>query len=218
MPSTCKICTQIINKKSPGLQCSGSCAKFFHARCVNIPSSAVAVFASPGSSWKCPDCRTDLDASACGTRFLEDDSEIDVGAPNLTAIYRVLQNIQGDIKSINSKYSTLMESVNFCSDKVSEFEKVLSELSKKCQSMGKIEKENASLKQEIGELRNQIQDLEQHKIQGVPQRDNENIFDILHKIGDAIQCDISPTDINAAHRVAQLNQPNRISILTPLIE
>ncbi|KAK9701989.1 hypothetical protein QE152_g30228 [Popillia japonica] len=74
--------------------------------------------------------------------------------------------------------------------------------------MGKIEKENASLKQEIGELRNQIQDLEQHsklnnlEIQGVPQKD---ILDILHKIGDAIQCNISPTDINAAHRVAQLN-------------
>ncbi|KAK9744679.1 hypothetical protein QE152_g7518 [Popillia japonica] len=71
--------------------------------------------------------------------------------------------------------------------------------------------ENASLKQEIGEPRNQIQDLEQHsklnnlEIQGVPQKKNENIFDILHKIGDAIQCDISPTDINAAHRVAQLN-------------
>lgn len=208
MPSSCKVCTQAISKKSPGLQCSGSCGKFFHARCVNIPASAVGVFVSPGTSWKCPDCRSEMDASAV---LLEDEAETDVDAPSLSAIYKTLQRIQADIKSINNKYDALMESVNFCSDKVSDFEKALSDLSTKCQTISKIENENANLKVEIAELRNQVQDMEQHsklnnlEIQGVPQKDNENLFEILQKIGSTIQCNINPSDINAVHRVAQLN-------------
>ncbi|KAK9687613.1 hypothetical protein QE152_g36159 [Popillia japonica] len=63
MSSTCKKCTCSINKKSPGLFCAGDCRAFYHARCVQLPASALPSLTAPGTYWKCPDCRDVEDSS-----------------------------------------------------------------------------------------------------------------------------------------------------------
>lgn len=46
-------------------------------------------------------------------------------------------------------------------------------------------------------------------MQGVPDSANENIYKILETIGNAINCEISPNEISAAHRVQHVYDNNK---------
>ncbi|KAK9875433.1 hypothetical protein WA026_007827 [Henosepilachna vigintioctopunctata] len=59
MPA-CAICTNPVNKKSPGPKCGGKCQHFLHAngKCSDITKSQLSVITSlPGSNWTCEKCR-----------------------------------------------------------------------------------------------------------------------------------------------------------------
>ena len=52
-------------------------------------------------------------------------------------VLSIVRDIQRHLRSLDSKYDNLMRSITFCSDKVTDFERSLKELTKKTIEIGK---------------------------------------------------------------------------------
>lgn len=204
MPS-CVSCTAGVTTKSPGLQCTGQCQKFFHGKCVDLSKADINRFAETGVLWMCNSCR-DKTGSNKRKSFIVSESDDD---GNMAFIRTTLHDIQESVKSLNRKYDDLLESVSFCSNQVSAFEASLKRFNEKIQAMEKINIENVQLKNAVADLNSKVDALEQNnrinniEIQGVPYKNNENLLSILEKIGDHIQCPILPSHVDTVHRVTQ---------------
>lgn len=216
--SVCGICTKNVNSKMPGLQCGGRCLNFFHSKCVNLNKQDLIRFKDPGSYWCCPSCRT---TSGINTSVVMGDEDNIESVGDINTILNIMQSIQADIKSLHNKYDLVLDSVKFCSEKITTFEATLSKLNEKVNKIEKISNENSALKHEVNNLQTRVEQLEQYtrinnlEIQGVPEKPNENIYHILEKIGDGINCPITPNDVDIAHRVAHMSpkpQPKAIIV------
>lgn len=59
--STCRVCTQTLSQKSPGLQCV-FCENFFHAKCVELTKTQLDTIKSTQNLlWKCTHCSKSAD-------------------------------------------------------------------------------------------------------------------------------------------------------------
>lgn len=199
----CELCTCGITSKSPGLQCSGRCLKFYHAKCVDISKADIDRFSMPGVSWTCKLCRSDAGNKRQSVIPAdEDDSDISMSSLD------VLKEIRKDVKLLNNKYESLQTSVNFCSDKVSDFELIVAKLNEKVSTIEKLTRENMELKSVITNLNNRLELVEQQvrannlEIQGVPEKQNENLFSIIKTIGENIGCPIDTDEIDTIFRTA----------------
>ncbi|XP_044766189.1 uncharacterized protein LOC123322311 [Coccinella septempunctata] len=82
----------------------------------------------------------------------------------------------------------LLQSVQFCCDKISDFETEISRLNDYVKKTDQLYTENDMLKAEMGSLRNRLGELEQAarlnnvEIQGVPEKNDENLLHIVEKI------------------------------------
>lgn len=105
MSKLCSICTQTVNLKSPGIQCS-FCLNFYHARCGDLTKDQLALFTNiPGAMYKCTGCRknkSDDHAAKC--------SNCENMGKALENLKLMIQNLQDEVK--NLKQSGNMETCN----------------------------------------------------------------------------------------------------------
>lgn len=199
----CELCTSGITGKSPGLQCSGPCLKFYHAKCVDIPKADIGRFLMPGVSWSCRRCRVDAGKKRQSIIAAEEDE-----SDSSTTSLDVLKEIRRDVKLLNSKYESLLDSVNFCSDKVTAFESIVAKLNEKVSIIEKLTKENTELKSVVDNLSNRLEAVDQQaranniEMQGIPEKENENLLSIIKTIGENIGCPIEPTEVDTVFRAA----------------
>lgn len=202
----CDLCTASISSKSPGLKCCGSCNKFYHGKCVNLSKQDVSRFLQPDAYWYCTTCRIKAGPKRQSIIACDDDSESS-DSPIFTL--SILKDIQANIKSLNNKYEAVLESVNFCSNQITTFELTIKKLNDKIAAIEKLSKENVELKLEINNLNVRVETLEQQsrlnnvEIQGVPEKSNENLYTIIEKIGEHIQCPMSTSIIDTVYRVSR---------------
>lgn len=210
----CDLCTGGITNKTPGLKCCGPCEKFFHGKCVSLNKQDLARFVQPDALWLCPSCRktpASKRTSVIGSISVDHDEDTFTSATAMG----ILRNIQSEITSLNKKYDEVLTSVNFCSDQISYFEDTMKKFNDKLSQLQKITEENVELKKTVQSLSDRVEVLEQNtrannlEIQGVPEKNNENLYDILGKIGDHIQCTISKSMIDSVHRVFQQSQQSK---------
>lgn len=194
--SDCALCSSEIGKRALAVQCCGPCLENFHARCVNLSKTDII----PGMSWRCGNCRDSKERQATvevGNGTPETESSLPVN---------ILMDIQSNIKSLNTKYESFMDSVNFCSDKISDFEVIVNKLSDKIATIEKLTKENNDLKITVKNLTSRLDIVEQQlrvnnvEIQGVPEKNNENIIDLVKFIGEKIEYSLDCSDIDSAYR------------------
>ena len=111
----------------------------------------------------------------------------------------------------------MLNSVNFCSDKITDFERKLVRLDDYVKKVEGLTLENKNLKSEVQVLGNKVNELDQisraHNLEilNVAERDNENLRDTLKKIGAYIDYNIPIENIEYIHRV------RRIYILTNIL-
>lgn len=207
----CELCTSGITGKSPGLQCSGPCLKFYHAKCVDISKADISRFSMPGVSWSCRLCRGNEGKKRHSVVITPEEDDLDPPTNSLD----VLKEIRMDVKMLNNKYESLLASVNFCSDKVTAFESTVAKLNDKVSIIEKLSKENLELKSVINDLNIRLELVEQQsrtnnvEIQGVPEKANENLLYIIKSIGDKIGCPTDTTEIDTIYRVAHREPSNR---------
>lgn len=202
--SKCGSCSTAITKQKPGISCQARCKKSYHISCAKIPPEFSKLLDVPGLTWRCNEC-------------VNNDTPVDADVSSLetNSVICIMKSIQSDIKALSSKYDTLLDSVSFCSEKVSNFENALLKLDTRVSATEKLVNENVALKNEIMNLTDRMNNLEQYtrtnnlEIQGVNEKIGENVYNILEIIGNAINCDISRNDIDTAHRVSHLSPNNK---------
>ncbi|KAG5862589.1 hypothetical protein JTB14_035937 [Gonioctena quinquepunctata] len=92
------------------------------------------------------------------------------------------------LKSLKSEIQMLRESVDFCSNKVTDFDEKLLKMNEYSEITEKFKMENASMRNDVLELKKQIDNLEYStrannvEIHEGPEKNNENLVDVT-KIG-----------------------------------
>lgn len=128
--------------------------------------------------------------------------------------YPMLDLIKSEILEVKTAQTEMTKSVQFCSDKIDQFENDMKEVKSAFTSINSMKTEITSLKGIIAIQQTRISELEQRsridniEIQGVTELNGENIYNTLQSIGQAIQCQISSSDISVAHRVQHVNNDN----------
>lgn len=157
----------------------------------------------PGVSWSCGSCRGV--GAASGRRSLIVPSD-DTGAVSSDS-FAVLREIQGEMKSLARKYEMLIESITFCSDSITAFERSISSMNKKMNEMEKITKENLELRTSVKILQDRVDSLEQQsrmnnvEICGIPEKENENLFSVVSRVGESIGCNVMASEVDTFYRV-----------------
>ncbi|XP_074042435.1 uncharacterized protein [Leptinotarsa decemlineata] len=118
-----------------------------------------------------------------------------------------LEEIREELRQIREQQAMLLQSVNFCSNKISDFENELSKLKEHLKKTDQILNENKKLKSDLVALQTKVNDLDQAsrsnnlEIQGIPEKRNEDLLNIVEKIGAYINYNVTPHTVDYALRV-----------------
>ena len=145
---------------------------------------------------------------------LTDGSQRAAGAVGVTldSLYGMLLDIRADIRAVKQNYSELQASVNFCSEKISDFELTVKVLTDKCKAIDGVAAENASLRRDFDALRDRVDELEQYsrrsnvEIQGVPEVAGENVSSLVDKIAAFLEVGVVTSDVDVVHRVPRFGK------------
>ncbi|XP_044758574.1 uncharacterized protein LOC123316497 [Coccinella septempunctata] len=193
MTSVCGVCKTVVNSITPSIQCAGSCANFYHAKCVNIsPDKLHILNGSEDVYWMCTTCRGRLNSST--------------GGPDVDVL-KFMREVKAELISIQNNMEDFKKSVGFCSDKVTDFEAAMKTFSNQMKSMDSLKKENKDLQESVRLLNKKVADLEQSarayniEIHGYPEKKNENIYSIVDSIHETLNIPLSRDVVESAHRV-----------------
>lgn len=195
MSSVCGICTQNIAKKTAGIQCD-SCRYQFHRRCAGLLCALPAEkceMADQGIIWRCKGCRSQTSSS------------VSLGNNDHSDLQTALLEIKNEIKMMRAKQDSLVESVQFCSSKVTEFESKLDVLNTYVKKTDRLENENKELRKNISTLDEKLNELDQYsrlnnlELQGIPDKEGENILNIFESICLSLEC--GPLNVEYIHRI-----------------
>lgn len=209
----CKICNRVVNNRQPGIKCA-KCLKTFHSVCLKMSDEHLKILLSNDASWFCKECRP---GNANTSVVVVDDAEQN---PEGTVSSRITKNDLLSLKNeilgeLNNKFTMLLDSVNFCSDKITDFEANIKLINDKLKLLEECKRENEHLKIRVNDLENKIIDLEDYsrrsniEIQGLPESRNENLVDVVLNIANNIKCEMAKTDIDAIHRVPHYDKAKK---------
>lgn len=211
----CPVCELVITDVrdvKDSVPCKGTCKQYFHKSCTDIKD----LRSNKGmqlASWKCPNCRptkivinADDEPTTC--------SDITEVKQAILSINETLSSLLTEVTAIKNTQFELQKSVEFCCNKVDDFQSKLAEMDLRVKQVESLKEENANLKSLTASLKNSIEELEQRsriknlEIAGIPEKLNENLPSVLNEIAKAVDCSITPSDIDAIHRVAHRNIDN----------
>ncbi|KAL3279448.1 hypothetical protein HHI36_016959 [Cryptolaemus montrouzieri] len=203
MSQICQTCTSAIKQKTASVRCSGACGLAFHANgtCADINKDQLAMINKlPGGNWTwiCMKCRGGGAAPPSsrnrqGSVSVVEDATQNSTTPNNNAFV-----------ALKNEIKLLRESVTFCSDKVSDFEALLVDFKDYMKVTDKLVSENKS---QVADLNSRLNTIEQYsrsnnlEIQGVTEKNNENLLNVVCTIAQHLDFNISESMIDYVHRV-----------------
>lgn len=216
--AVCSVCKQSITKKSPGLRCDSFCGLLFHANpnCSDVSKIQLNVIESlPGGRWACTNCRSKPADGSKSQRTDQLDMDGRTDENNAST-----SQFSGMINSLKTEINALRESVDFCSNKISDFEEKLQKINEYFKFTDQLKMENITMKTEINALNTRIHSMEQHirsnniEIHDVPEKEGENLINIVKSIANFINYPIEENMLDAVFRVPtkMTNKPKNIIV------
>lgn len=201
---------------SIGAQCS-ICGNQLDFNCAGITESGWKRLGSDRrAAWKCSSCRPTSPAPASGKEQV-----------SLESILRELQDIKlkltelpsliETIKDIKEEILDLKASCDFSSARV---EEVAGELCSVEAKILEVQQKQTLLDSAVGELQTQVFNSEQRsrlnnvEIKGVPQKKDENLFQIVEKISMKVGYNLPKTQINYISRIPTYNSKEKSIIVS----
>lgn len=174
---------------------------------MSLSSERFEALRSEGVTWVCTDCRgagSPARPSTVASVSPGPSTLVSGGGVDLMA---AITSIGDELRNMRMQQSELIVSVNFCSNKISEFEAQLLEIKKNSSKIDGIVAENKRLKDELSHVKERLNSLDQMsrmnnvEIVGVPEVPNENLIQIFEKITEHVDYKLSTGDIDHIHRV-----------------
>lgn len=207
MSGKCNICSKATSGKKAKIQCK-DCQLLFHGSCVNLPDNDINFYQQEGEVWRCDPC------AKSRRKSMRVESELSKSEPDVSDVVKLLQEMREENKlNITHLELEIGKSVEFNHEKIEELSaiiKIQSESLKNFEIMYKtINEENVKLKRTVSSLEQRIDDLEQYsrgnclEINGIPEEKNENILDIVTKLGTSLGMTINEDMVDTCHRLGQ---------------
>ncbi|XP_044766182.1 uncharacterized protein LOC123322304 [Coccinella septempunctata] len=101
----------------------------------------------------------------------------------------------------------LKRSVNFFSDKITDFEAKLCRFGEAIAAVSRLEEENVALKKEVSLLNDRVNNMERHsrqnniEVQNFSYKSGENSVDVVYKIGFSLGVQVDPHSVDYVTRV-----------------
>lgn len=205
MSDKCRGCVKVVGNRQLKVQCS-DCSTIFHGACVKLSKEDIDYLTANNEIWRCEQC------SKVRRKSMLVETELNKDAVNISDVYKLLQEMREENKKqIKELESELGKSVEMCHGNIADLKKTIESQSlaiKNYQdSFDSLKEENNGLKKKCAQLESRLDDLEQYgrinclEINGIPEEKNEDVSDIVKKIGNSVGISIEDTDIDACHRL-----------------
>lgn len=196
MPGGCGLCSAVISRSNPGIQCRGRCRKEYHFKCVKLPAALGEISSDSGIVWKCKSCK---DESTEGNSLLED-------------LVRKVDALVKDMADLRRGQSDFGDSLTFYGNKIDDFNHQMEILAKVSKTVDALNQELSCVKKECSSLRAEIEYMHQQgrsnnvEICGVPEKNRENILTLVKRVGSEIGITVLDEDISVSHRVSRFSK------------
>lgn len=198
MAADCGKCTKSLKNVKQRVECS-DCKALFHCKCVNMSVDDVTYLNEQGQFWRCEVCSVERRKS------LRVETMENV---NYEDIYKMFLDLKSKFVEVEKN---LGQSLNSCHDQLIETTASIKSQNEEIvslrASLDKALSENAMLRNTVSKLETRVEELEQYsrrnafEVYGIPKTENENVINIVMKVGEALGVPIEETQIDACHRL-----------------
>jgi len=181
MPVNCGLCSVNISRTT-GESCiiCNSCSKCFHLKCGNVDIKDLSAIKS---TWMCSTCK-------------------------MAAVFSTLKTMESDLSAFKNNTNSAITNITESTKTLMNLSSVVMENSNR---IGILEVENRAMKSEVDKLKNQISKIESVSrknnlvISGIPEKSKENLVEIIIKLANSLNINISNENIDKATRFRPRN-------------
>lgn len=203
MANPCKVCLKSISSKQLKLTCC-DCSADFHASCAKMSKNDVDYLNNEGLVWRCSPCGSTRRKSM---RLETQAAEGNVTMEDVMAMLEEMRQeqrraVQDFNKSFEEHNKRIEESTAALTDQTSRMEEYFKKMDLICS-------ENERLKKKINLLEERLEEVEQYsrsntvEIHGVPAEVNENVLEVVKKVGVALDLNITESMVDVCHRLGR---------------
>lgn len=208
--SDCNVCKKAVatTRQNSSIVCS-DCKKLCHGSCVNMNKEDVECIVSQNQAWRCPPCTRLRRSSMSSTPDKQ-------GKPDIAQVISLLKEAKDERKRIEVDMN---KAFDFVHKQIDDQKVILSDQAKKfsdlIQMLEDLQEENKYLKSKVKDLECRLDDSEQYsrantvEIHNIPELPSEDTYEIVSKVGVALDLDISRDMIDVCHRLGKREDSGR---------
>lgn len=189
------------------VQCS-ACTSQFHFHCAGITEVGYRKLGDRKSTWRCVPCKqSGVPCTSSAAASAASSQSADCMLQEIRALavkLAPLESLAEDLKALRSEFAEMRSSLKEFNAKVTEFDKRLSNVEKMQSRFGEVETRLSKL-EEDAKSKEQWTRMNNVELKGVPEIRNENLYDVVTKIGTKISYAIEKHQINFITRVQTRN-------------
>lgn len=201
-------CASCGSEFTDGPTCGG-CKQHYDYHCAGVTEAGYRRLGdSRKNAWRCPKCKSGSSPSPLAVS--PQPSQLDKMQEQLNKIVldlAPLAALVADVKSIKTELSGLKDSIEMAHDIINGFSEKVKSLESRVTGMEKVTDQIPILQDSIDKLNRESQDRDQWarannaEIIGIPQKKNENLYDIAQKIATLSNFTVRKEDINYIARI-----------------
>ncbi|KAF9416515.1 hypothetical protein HW555_006182 [Spodoptera exigua] len=161
------------------------------------------------SAWRCPKCKSSSSLSplALSPQPTSQLDRMQEQLNKITSDLTPLATLAADVKSIKSELTGLKDSMEMAHEIINRFSEKVNAVESKVTKLENAASQVTVLQAHIDRISRDLQDREQWarannaEIKGIPQKSNENLYDIAQKIGSLCNVTVRKEDINYIARI-----------------
>ncbi|KAJ0169374.1 hypothetical protein K1T71_001502 [Dendrolimus kikuchii] len=191
---------------SEGARCT-ACLQDLHFHCAGITETGYRKLGDRKLTWRCVKCKQVGSLQTPSSPLLEPESVLLKEIRAIAQKLAPLESLKDEVSAIRtefinfkSSFDNINKELKSFNSKIANVEERLLEVEKSQNLIDKIQTSQDKLEQESSSAE-QWSRMNNVEIKGVPQSSNENLFDIIFKIGSQIQYPLNKSQINFVTRV-----------------
>lgn len=183
------------------IQCN-MCRKHFDFACSGKTEAGYKKLGERQANWRCLTCKSTQIVKKLPNSPTESPTTDMLMAEiaKLSLQLQPINSVADDIKLIKTDLSALKTSTYEIINKMESFESRLKIVESSQEEVSELKNTISKLEDQLGE-KEQLLRYNNAEIKGVPMKQNENLFDILMKIGDHTSCPVNKNNINFVARI-----------------
>lgn len=209
--SDCSVCKKVTGQPRHKITCQ-DCKKMCHAACVNLSKDDIDYIVTEKQIWRCPPC-SKVKRQSMNSDEVSSSKNLD---RVLSDVLTKLNEASDDRKRIEAEIN---KSFDFVNEQIVEQNKVIKDQNEKMseflQLIDSLKTENRMLVRKVNELEQRLEENEQYlrsntvEIQGVPENKSEDVYEVVQKVGVALDVNISREAIDVCHRLGKKRDSDR---------